>query len=323
MGGRIEVASTVGKGSIFTVHLPFQKQDDFESDPVRIVPSDLDGLRVVLVDDNGVNREILSRQLRTWGCTVVPFGDPLEGLNSLAAMKGREAPGLVLLDYQMPHIDGLEMCRRIRAVEHLARVPVLILTSVGFLRRRKLLLQAGASGQLTKPVKQSQLRASILTALGIQERDEAAGTPSTQLVTDFTTSSEQREKARVLIVEDNAVNQRVAAALLARGGYVTEIANNGSEALAAIARIPFDAVLMDCQMPIMDGLEATRTLRQREQRTGGHLPVIAMTANAMEGDRERCLDVGMDDYIAKPINGRELMEKLGYWLEQQRGERCA
>jgi two-component system sensor histidine kinase/response regulator len=323
MGGRIEVNSKVGSGSVFTVRMPFQKQVDSGSDPVRIVPTDLEGLRVVLIDDNGVNREILSRQLRTWGCIVVPFADPLEGLRSLAAMKGREAPGLILLDYQMPEIDGLELCRQIRAEEHLALAPVLILTSVGFMRRRQMLLDVGASGQLTKPVKQSQLRASILTALGIQERDGAAGTPSTQLVTEYTSSTQARDRARVLIVEDNAVNQRVAAALLAREGYVTEIANNGSEALAAIARIPFDVVLMDCQMPVMDGMEAARRLRQREQRTGVHIPVIAMTANAMEGDRERCLEAGMDDYVAKPINGRELIEKLRYWLESHRGERCA
>jgi len=120
------------------------------------------------------------------------------------------------------------------------------------------------------------------------------------------------------VVEDNAVNQRVAVALLARGGYVTEVAYNGSEALAALARIPFDLVLMDCQMPVMDGLEAARQLRHREQRTGGHIPIIAMTANAMEGDREHCLAAGMDDYLAKPIIGKELYAKIQHWLELAR-----
>jgi signal transduction histidine kinase/DNA-binding response OmpR family regulator len=315
MGGRIEVDSKLGEGSKFTVFLPFQKQEGGAMDARLILPPDIDGLRVVVVDDSAMNREILSRQLRSWGCTVVPFGDPAEGLRSLAAMKGRhELPGLVLLDYQMPDMDGLELCRALRALEHLAKVPILILTSVGFLQRRTLLEEAGASGQLTKPVKQSQLRSSILALLGI--REQTAGKPeSTTLLTDYSVSDSGRDKKRILIVEDNAVNQRVAVALLARAGYVTEVAYNGHEALAAIARIPFDLVLMDCQMPVMDGLEATRQLRQREKRTGGHLPVVAMTANAMEGDRERCLEAGMDDYVAKPIIGRELYAKLAHWLQ--------
>jgi two-component system sensor histidine kinase/response regulator len=261
-----------------------------------------------------MNREILSRQLRFRGCTVVAFGDPREALRTLADMRGpHELPGLVLLDYQMPHVDGLEVCRRVRGMEHLARVPVIILTSVGFLQRRSLLLEAGASGQLTKPVKQSQLRASILAVLGINERANGSPAGAAELVTDYSVSAGASGR-RVLVVEDNSVNQRVAVALLARAGFATEVANNGNEALAALARIPFDLVLMDCQMPVMDGLEATRQLRSREQRSGGHIPVIAMTASAMEGDRERCLAAGMDDYLAKPVISAELYAKLARWL---------
>jgi signal transduction histidine kinase/DNA-binding response OmpR family regulator len=310
MGGRIEVASQVGAGSTFTVRLPFTKQETALEH--RGTAADLDGLRVVVVDDSAMNREILARQLRTWGCTVVSFADPEEGLRSLKEMQSaNERPGLVLLDYQMPSLDGVELCREIRALEHMKEVPILILTSVGFLQRRTLLVEAGASGQLTKPVKQSQLRASLLAVLGIEHsaRPEAAA-----LLNDFSVASGAGERARILIVEDNTVNQRVAVALLARLGHTTEVAFNGREALAAIARIPFDLVLMDCQMPVMDGLEATRQLRVREQRTGEHVPVIAMTANAMEGDRERCLAAGMDDYLAKPILGKELDAKVAHWL---------
>jgi len=321
MGGRIEVESEVGVGSTFTVHLPFAKQKGAAAEASRAAPVELEGLRVVVVDDSGMNREILARQLRAWGCTVVPFGDPSEALRSLAEMGSeRERPGLVLLDYQMPGLDGLEVCRRIRAMEHLHAVPVLILTSVGFLQRRSLLVEAGASGQLTKPVKQSQLRASILTVLGYHERSGAPPGPS-ELVNDYSVSERAHEKARILVVEDNSVNQRVAVALLARAGYATEVANNGHEALAALARIPFDLVLMDCQMPHMDGLEATRQLRVREQRSGAHVPVIAMTANAMEGDREHCLAAGMDDYLAKPILSPELYAKVERWLEETRAQR--
>ena len=319
MGGRIEVQSRVGAGSTFTVYLPFAKQEGMARDSTRALPPNLEGLRVVMVDDSGINREILARQLRHWGCTVVSFAEPLEALRSLAEMKGpHEHPGLILLDYKMPSLDGLELCKRIRGVPHLALVPIVILTSVGFLQRRMLLAAAGASGQLTKPVKQSQLRASILAVLGVHERAPTQKPGTGELITDYSVADSSQSKARILVVEDNAVNQRVAVALLGRGGYVTEIANNGSEALAALARIPFELVLMDCQMPVMDGLEATRQLRARELRSGGHIPVVAMTANAMEGDRERCLAAGMDDYLAKPIIGKELYAKIKHWLELAR-----
>jgi CheY-like chemotaxis protein len=169
-------------------------------------------------------------------------------------------------------------------------------------------------------VKQSQLRASLLALLGL---DQAASKDAAALLNDFSVPEAGTEKRRVLIVEDNAVNQRVAVALLARAGYATEVAFNGSEALAALARIPFDIVLMDCQMPVMDGLETVRQLRAREARTGEHVPVIAMTANAMEGDRERCLEAGMDDYVAKPILGKELYAKVAHWLAASKHRRAA
>jgi len=314
MGGRIALESQLGVGSTFTVTLPFKKQAGAAEG--RAVPRELEGLRVVVVDDSSMNREILARQLRTWGCAVVSFADPRESLSALADMHAPpERPGLVLLDYQMPGLDGIELCKALRALPHLVDVPILILTSVGFLQRRSLLVEAGASGQLTKPVKQSQLHASLLTLLG---HDQSTRKDAATLLNDFSVADAGNEKRRILIVEDNAVNQRVAVALLARAGYATEVAFNGREALAAIARIPFDLVLMDCQMPVMDGLEATRQLRQRETRTGEHLPVIAMTANAMEGDRERCLAAGMDDYVAKPILGKELYAKVARWLEAGR-----
>jgi len=186
MGGRIEVKSQVGAGSTFTIFLPFAKQQGTARDSTKALPPDLEGLRVVMVDDSGMNREILARQLRHWGCTVVSFAEPLEALRSLGEMRGpHEQPQLILLDYQMPNIDGLELCKRIRGVPHLAQVPVVILTSVGFLQRRTLLVEAGASGQLTKPVKQSQLRASILAVLGVHERSPTQRPGTAELITDY------------------------------------------------------------------------------------------------------------------------------------------
>jgi CheY-like chemotaxis protein len=150
----------------------------------------------------------------------------------------------------------------------------------------------------------------------VHEQDLAAVAPRTQPRGDDAGADDEQtaRRSRILLVEDNAVNQRIGVALLERAGYQTEVANNGREGLAALAHMPFDLVLMDCQMPVMDGYAATRALREMESRTGGHIPVIAMTAHVMEGDRERCLEAGMDDYVAKPVVSAELYEKIRYWL---------
>jgi signal transduction histidine kinase/DNA-binding response OmpR family regulator len=317
MGGTIEVESRVGAGSTFSVRLPFRPQKQALAQ-APAPPAVLKGLRVVIVDDNATNREILSRQLHSWGSSVIPFGEPREAIKFLRVMdSAAERPQLILLDYHMPGIDGLSACQELRRMEHLRDTPILILTSVSLLGRRRELEAAGVDGQLTKPVKQSQLRAHILAALGVREpidpRDERL--PRLR-ATDFAGAARDGgRKARILLVEDNSVNQRVGAALLARAGYQCEIANDGREALAALARMPFDLVLMDCQMPVMDGYDATRALRRRERHAGTHVPVIAMTANVMQGDRERCLEAGMDDYVSKPVVSKELYEKLDNWLK--------
>ncbi len=316
MGGTIAVESIEGAGSTFIVRLPFTKQEEaVERSPADAVV--LHNLRVVVLDDNETNREILSRQLRSWSCNVVTFSDPRGALAHIGRMTSpTERPGLILLDFQMVGMDGLEMCGKLREMEHLKTIPILLLTSVSFHGRRDALESFGASGQLTKPVKQSQLKAHILTVLGSFESRYSESTP---MVNDYGVSAKvRRERKRILVVEDNAVNQRVAAALIDRVGHSCEIANDGKEAISALRRIPFDLVLMDCQMPVMDGYEASRAIRELETRIGGHIPIVAMTANAMEGDREKCLAAGMDDYIAKPVTSKELYAKLEHWLDRSR-----
>ncbi|MFT4709673.1 MAG: signal transduction histidine kinase/CheY-like chemotaxis protein [Planctomycetota bacterium] len=312
MGGMIHVESEQDVGSTFTIHLPFPTQED----AVETFPASeevLKGMRVVVLDDNETNRVILSRQLESWGCKYVCFSKPKDAVKALTSRtREDERPDLLLLDYVMDEMNGLEVCSTLRKEAHLKDVPIMLLTSVSFGGRQEQLEKAGASGQLTKPVKQSQLKKHILTVLGLAPKQ---GDNKPRLILEGQVKEPRRQKAsRILLVEDNAVNQRIAVALLKKAGYSCEIANNGQEAVDTVAKLPFDLILMDCQMPVMDGYAATAAIRNRQNRTGGYIPIIAMTANAMEGDREKCLAAGMDDYITKPVSSEQLYEKMSYWL---------
>ncbi len=311
MGGDISVESDFGSGTTFRVRLPFAKQAAGNETSARL--DDLEGKRVVVVDDNATNRRILAGQLADWGCEAETYEDPKVALEHLQA-EGM-APALVILDYQMPEMDGLEVCEALRAVPSLVRIPILMLTSVSFHGRSKELEAVGASGQLIKPVKQSQLLRHVMAMVGAQKHHDEVGLPGRpEPLLEYGRPHIGGQSSRILLVEDNPVNQRVGAALLQKGGYCCEVANNGREALAALVQLPFDLVLMDCQMPLLDGYEATREIRRRERRLGGHIPIVAMTANAMAGDRERCIACGMDDYLAKPVISTDLYAILDKWL---------
>ena len=310
MGGGITVESVMGEGSTFTLHLPFGMQAEArEAFPVE--EEVLRGMLVAILDDNETNRVILTHQLESWGCHVTCYSAPKAAVEGMRAKK-EPVPALVLLDYCMDGMNGLEVSSALRAEEHLHDVPILLLTSVSFAGSMQKLEEAGASGQLTKPVKQSQLKKQILRILGVQLVKGAERAP--EVILGDLSQKAEAGRFRILLVEDNAVNQRIGVALLERGGYQCEIANNGQEALDTLAKLPFDLILMDCQMPVLDGYGATRAIRQRETRSGEHIPVIAMTANAMEGDRERCLAAGMDDYLTKPVVSDQLYAKLSSWL---------
>jgi CheY-like chemotaxis protein len=253
---------------------------------------------VLVVDDNATNREIVSRQVGSWGMVAETVELPGEALERL---RGGEQFDVAVLDMVMPEMDGLDLAREIRRELSERELPLVLLSSLGRLSEARGATEFAA--QLTKPIKASQLFDALV---GILVAPEAARevTPADSDGAKATTSS-----LRILLAEDNAVNQKLALALLAKLGYGADVASNGREALEALDRQPYDVVLMDVQMPEVDGLEATRRICAR-WADGSRPRIIAMTANAMAEDREACFEAGMDDYVAKPIRPEKLAAAL-------------
>ena len=306
MGGRIWVESEPGKGSRFhfTAHFGLQKL------PARaIVPRDpttLRDMRVLVVDDNATNRQILLKMLTNWHTNPTAVESGAKAISTL-----REAQGLgrvfqlILIDAQMPEMDGFALAECINRNPDWGTATIMMLSSAGQRGDARRCRELGVAAYLTKPVRQGELLDAILTALGTRPIKEAPPV----LVTRHSLR-ENSNHLRILLVEDNAVNQVLAVRLLEKRGHTVAVTGNGKEALAALEKQSFDLVLMDVQMPDMDGFEATAAIRKKEKTSGNHLPVIAMTAHAMVGDRERCLQAGMDDYIMKPIRPEELNDLL-------------
>jgi CheY-like chemotaxis protein len=322
MGGDAGVESVEGKGSTFWFSCRLEKQVDGKPRELK-VPIDFSDLHVLVVDDNATNRKILRHHLEAWGCwpTCVPSGQEALEIMRSAAVTPR-AFGLVLIDMQMPGMDGEELALRIREDAYLRGTPVIMLTSIYQKRDVRRFAEIGISGYLNKPVKMSQLFDCMALVLDekrsrdeLGDGDDDAACIPTRTVTAEALDSMQREGAvRILVVDDNEVNQKVASQMLRRLGFGCEIATNGQQAVDAIQRTPFDIVFMDCQMPVMDGFEATARVRDLERELGRHTVIVAMTANAMKGDPERCRAAGMDDYISKPVRPHKLEQLLDRWL---------
>lgn len=303
MGGLISVESSPGRGSRFRFSARFALPAPGTRRRSPRLPPSLRGLRVLVVDDNATNRRILREMLSQWRMRPTLASGGREALAELekAARAGRPYP-LVLLDANMPELDGFALAQRIKGHRRLARASIMMLSSSARPGDRARCLELGVSSYLTKPVKQSDLLDTIASAL--------AGPPPARGPRALSASAVRarpQRRLRVLVAEDNPVNQLVAVGILERAGHVAIVANNGREALAVLERQLVDLVLMDVQMPELDGLETTTAIRERERQAGGHLPIVAVTAHAMKGDAERCFAVGMDAYLAKPLEARELL----------------
>jgi CheY-like chemotaxis protein len=310
MGGGLEIDSGGGCGTTVRFRAVFGRAEP-PPDEGAVEPVDLEGLPVLVVDDHATNRQILRAYLSQWGCAVTEAADATEALAAWhRAGTAGQAFRVALVDYQMPGLDGEQLARLIKGEPASAAARLILLTSVIHRGPSSQLLAAGFDGYLVKPVKQSALHACIVDVL---RRGQPAAQPRrSSLVTEATVEPQARRRLHLLVAEDAVPNQKLLRRLLEKGGYTCDVVSNGREALAALERTHYDLILMDCQMPVLDGYEATREIRRRQgDRT--RVAIIALTASAMKGDRELCLEAGMDDYLPKPIARDHLFALIARW----------
>ncbi|HEX5229299.1 MAG TPA: response regulator [Bryobacteraceae bacterium] len=306
MGGKIWMESEVGHGSTFHFTARFQTAHNAHVRPAISDPAALENVRVLVVDDNATNRQILERTLAYWHMKPVAVSNAASALALLHEGKAAGAPfALLVADCHMPEMDGFMLVEQIQRSPDLSDLVTIMLTSGGQRGDGLRCKELGISAYLIKPVLQADLLDAVLQVLAVR-----TGAPQPAHVITRHSLRENRVPLRILLAEDNVVNQKLASRMLENQGHVVAVAADGAQALNMLDKATFDLVLMDAQMPVMDGFEATAAIRRLEESTRAHIPIIAMTAHAMVGDRQRCLDAGMDGYLAKPVHAHELFETI-------------
>ncbi|TDI43752.1 MAG: response regulator [Acidobacteria bacterium] len=313
MGGSIGATSQEGEGSTFWFTLPLPEDPNPPLAPSA--KASLIGARVLIVDDHDVNRRVIHAQVTSWGMRSSGYGSGASALDALReSVESADPFKIAIVDFQMPGMDGLTLARRIKADPALKDTVLVLLTSVGRRGDAKRMEEVGFSGYMVKPVHQSQLKDVLATAWAAHEEGAEAGLVTRHRFAESAhpaaAQSEAPATVRVLVAEDNVVNQKVAVRLLEKLGCRVDVAADGAEAVKMVVAFPYAVIFMDCQMPEMDGYEATAAIR-RMQAT--HTPIIALTANVMAGDREKCVAAGMDDYLSKPVTPKLLKEMLEKW----------
>jgi two-component system, sensor histidine kinase and response regulator len=311
MGGHIRVESRLGKGSVFQFSARFTRSaDPALKGPITVDTLDLRDLHVLVVDDNAVNRRILREMLTNWHMKPTLADSGKTAFEELRRAKETGDPfAIIIMDVLMPEMDGFTVAKQMLKSHYLNGAFIMMLTSAGQRGDAARCRELGIAAYLTKPIMQSELLDAMMNLIALRGQDES----TRPLITRYSLreplalpTTDSTRPLRILLTEDNLVNQRLTVRILEKRGHTVVVAANGEEALKAFGRDRFDLILMDIQMPVMDGLEATRMIRAQEEHASGHTPIIAMTAHAMKGDREKCLAAGMDDYLSKPINTNDL-----------------
>jgi signal transduction histidine kinase/DNA-binding response OmpR family regulator len=311
MHGRVWAESELNRGSKFhfTVRLGVVDQKQSCVGSPRF--TNMRDLKVLVVDDNDTNRRILELTLEQWEMRPVCVKDGFLGIAELkTAYESGKKFDVALIDYMMPEMDGIELIGRIRKDDRFSKLVIILLTSGGDRFTTNKWKELGIETCLLKPAKNSALQQAIMKSFD-------SSCDSTIIAPEIPTIAVRRNKLKVLLAEDNIINQKVATRIVEKMGHSVHIANDGIEVLSLLDTESFDVILMDVQMPNMDGFDATRAIREREKLSGAHIPIIAMTAHAMKGDMEECLDVGMDGYVAKPVNVKELEQALDDLVEER------